>query len=695
MNHRPRLSFGLIATLLLPAVLTLAAPTGTANAVSCAVTVVIRPGNVNSSVNCLEQRLIELGYGGISGPDSTYDTSSVNAVKSFQSDRGLYPDGIVTSVTGRQLGLRGLLPAATAARATVIGDSTSAAMRWYDEANNNTIRYDVMGGSYDLLWSIESCRRLVTASCIGRTDPGTGLKWRPVSALPLMQTTLRGKLGEALVIMAGYDDYTITNAIDPIMAEAKAQGVARVFWLTYRTSNSYSYGQYYANHNVQLANAKVRHPNLVVLDWNGYTRSQSAATQNAWFAPDQIHMDPAGATALAHWLKGQIDVYNLRRCTAVNANTGTASPTSGDTTATTDPSGFTGIAPQRVLDTRSVAMGGANGRVGAGRRVQLDLSGVVPADAQAVSLSVTAVDPCRGGFLTVYDCDVRPDTSNINFVAARTTAGLAIAPLGSGTTVCIFSSAVTDLVVDVTGTFGPRTGEGFTPRTPTRWIDTRGNPALINVTPGLRAPGSDTEVQIRDIGGVPSDASAILLNLTGIAATGSTYLTVYPGVCGSPPNSSNVNLLTGRTAAAAVLIKVGTTGSVCIRVSGASAHLVVDVAGWFSPSADGLLYSAGPLTRLFDSRPASIPPAGAVHQIPISQVSLLNVASVGAVTSGFVSMKPCGASDTSSLINNWTFETTANATAIAPGAGSAVCVSATMSTDIVVDLLGTFVAPVG
>ena len=36
-------------------------------------------------------------------------------------------------------------------------------MRWYDEANNTTTIYDIMGSSYDLLWSVESCRRLVHA----------------------------------------------------------------------------------------------------------------------------------------------------------------------------------------------------------------------------------------------------------------------------------------------------------------------------------------------------------------------------------------------------------------------------------------------------------------------------------------------------------------------------------------------------
>ncbi len=224
----------------------------TASAVTCTVTVRLSPGANNAAVRCLEQRLIELKLRS-GAADTVYDSTSANAVKTFQRSRGLYPDGIVTSVTGRQLGLRGALPAAGSPKVTVLGDSTSAAMRWYDEARNETAIYDIMGASYDLQWSVESCRRLAARSCVGRTDPGTGGKWIPISVLPEMRGNLKGRLGNAVVIMAGYDDYpSITPAIDAIVAEAEAQGVARVFWLTYRTTSNYGYGGYYAQHNAAL-----------------------------------------------------------------------------------------------------------------------------------------------------------------------------------------------------------------------------------------------------------------------------------------------------------------------------------------------------------------------------------------------------------------------------------------------------------
>lgn len=89
----------------------------------------ITPGLVDPAIVCLEQRLIELGYPAIVGPDTTYDTTSVGAVMSFQTSRG-HADGIITSVTARQLGLRGAMPPAGSALEPD-GDSTSAAMRWF------------------------------------------------------------------------------------------------------------------------------------------------------------------------------------------------------------------------------------------------------------------------------------------------------------------------------------------------------------------------------------------------------------------------------------------------------------------------------------------------------------------------------------------------------------------------------------
>ena len=126
------------------------------------------------------------------------------------------------------------------------------------------------------------------------------------------------------------------------------------------------------------------------------------------------------------------------------------------------PSGFTGVSPKRVLDSRvgfspnalrnvpKVKIGGTNVL-----EVKLtDLPGAVPATGVvAVSLNVTAVGPVADGFMTVFPCGTRPDSSSVNYSTGQTVANAVITPLSATGTICIYSQNLTDVVVDVNGWF--------------------------------------------------------------------------------------------------------------------------------------------------------------------------------------------------------------------------------------------------
>ncbi|MCB0956706.1 MAG: peptidoglycan-binding protein [Ilumatobacteraceae bacterium] len=704
MKHRLLAAITIAATTAIP--LLPAVGVAPANAVSCTVTNVLFPPeypsytrvalyqnatNPAAAVQCLEQRLNELGYG-IGTPDGTYDSTSSAAVRLFQLSRGLYPDGVVSPIVGRQLGLRGPLPAGPSTpTVTIIGDSTSAALRWTDEANNNSARYDIMGTTYDLKWAVESCRRLVNASCSGRTGSYISGHIVPVSVLPLMRGSMSGQLGDAVVIMAGYDDYSIASTIDPIMAEASAQGVTKVFWLNYRLTSNYNaaYQGYYTQHNAALEAAKVRWPNLVVLDWNGYTKSQSYATQQAWFYTDGIHMRPAGATALAEYLKANLDASGLAACTPGEAQAGVPDPTTGDpATPPAALTGFTGIEPTRELDTRFVEYGGGDGMLGAGRTIEVDLSADLPADATAAVVNVTAVTPCSRGYITVFACGTRPDTSNVNYAAWRTTAGLAITPHTDGT-ICVYSSDATHLIVDLVGAFVP-SGALFHPMQPTRWVDTRGNPAVVTIGGPLTA-GSQIDIPVAGVGGVDADATAVWVNLTSARSPQPSVLQVYPGPCGTPPSTSTVNVPAGRAGATTALVTLGADGGICVRAYNGTPDVIVDVSGWFGGStAGGLGYRVLAAERLLDTRPGALPAGGADVPVVVPATAVVNIASVDSVGFGFVSARPCGAAGVSSLINSAPGETMANVGAIAPGTGGAVCVNPSLAGDLLMDLAGVF-----
>lgn len=565
---------------------------------------------------------------------------------------------------------------------SLIGDSTMAAMGWYTSSANDIV--GIVGSSYHTTFDAESCRRIVAPSCRGRFGS------TPRSVLPLMRTTLQGKLGEALVIMAGYDDPSLTDAIDQVMAEARAQGVLRVMWLDYPTGTSYVLpggypaGTLYTSHNAELAAAATRHPDLQVLGWNAFS-----APRDSWFAGDGIHLTVEGAVGLATYIRDSLDAQPaIGRCRAARALTGVPDPGTGTAPVPTTRAGFVPREPVRVLDTRDVALGGAQGKVGAGRTVAIELDDVLPSGAIAAALSVTAVDSCVDGFLTVFRCGTRPPTSNLNVEFGRTSAGLAIAPLDDQRRVCVFSSGATDLVVDVTGSFTP-SGARFHSIEPTRWVDTRGAAVQLEQVTGRRDAPAQTQVAVRGQGGVPADATAVWLNLTVADPTTPTVLTAYPGPCGTAPLASNVNARPLRSTASAVLVGLGADGSVCVATHTGSSHVVIDVAGWFGPGAGGLWYRATSPERLLDTRDAGA--ATTLEQaVPVTGVAVLNVVAVDSTALGWVAARPCGSANVTSLVNTTTGEDTANLTAVAAGAGGAVCVRANVASHLVVDQVARF-----
>ena len=574
-------------------------------------------------------------------------------------------------------------PPLDAPAVSLIGDSTMAAMQWYASSASDT--RDIIGNSYKLTFDAESCRRIIIGSCRGRFGS------TPASVLPLMRTTLKGKLGEALVVMAGYDDPSLANAIDQVMAEAAAQGVIRVLWLNYRTNTQYVLPgglpahTLYDSHNVELTTGAQRHPDLKVLDWDGFT-----AAQPTWFADDGIHLTPEGTVGLANFIKNALDAQPaIGRCRSASALTGSVDVAAPLAAAPTARSGFVPIAPQRVLDTRDSALGGAAGKLGAGRTVSIDVGDIVPENSIATVFSVTAVESCLPGYLTVFACGGRPQTSNINYEFGRTTAGLAITPMTSGKA-CIYASTGTDLVVDVMGAFTPD-GAGFHPLPPTRWIDTRGATVQLPTVAGVRRAPTETQLTVGGQGQVPANATAVWLNLTVADPTLPTVLAAYPGPCGSGPLSSNVNARAQRSMASSVLVGLGTDGSVCVKSFSGSSHIVVDVAGWFGPGAGGLSYRASEPQRLLDTRSNGGQPSNTDHALPIDGISVLNVVGVDSTGLGFVSVKPCGSALVSSLINTAPNEDTANITAVGGDADGMVCVRASVGSHLVVDRVATFI----
>lgn len=80
-----------------------------AAAANCSLTKTLKQGAKSAEVTCLETRLIELGYT-LTGPDTSFGSSTTKAVKAYQQANGLAVDGIVGPITRGSLGLNAPLP---------------------------------------------------------------------------------------------------------------------------------------------------------------------------------------------------------------------------------------------------------------------------------------------------------------------------------------------------------------------------------------------------------------------------------------------------------------------------------------------------------------------------------------------------------------------------------------------------------
>jgi hypothetical protein len=294
-----------------------------------------------------------------------------------------------------------------------------------------------------------------------------------------------------------------------------------------------------------------------------------------------------------------------------------APPTAGQST-------YVALEPVRLLDTRT---GGV--RLGPGGTLDLPVvDGVrVPVGATAVVLNVTAT----GGtavtdvrvFPTPADGGAGPVVNSLSVGRGATAANLVHVGIGTSGSVRLRNAAgAVHLVVDLSGYFvDGGGGASYVGTTPTRLLDTR-------TTRTPLAAGEVRTLQVRGgERGAPAEATAAVLNVTAVGATAQTDVRVWPTRPGPPPTVSNLNPPPRSDTPAAIVAAIGEDGTVSLRSSAGSVHLVVDLSGWYVPSPGGDVvagaYRPVQPTRLLDTRSST--PVGP------GEARALTVAGTGAV----------------------------------------------------------------
>jgi Tol biopolymer transport system component len=236
----------------------------------------------------------------------------------------------------------------------------------------------------------------------------------------------------------------------------------------------------------------------------------------------------------------------------------------------------------------------------------------------------------------------------------------------------------------------------FTPATPVRLVDTR--------TGGHQALGAGRTLDLQVAGGstpVPADATAVVVNVTGVAATANTYLQVYPTpAAGSAvPLVSNLNLAPGQTAAAAVTVTVGASGHIRIRNAAGTTNVIVDLSGYFTAGTSGDRYTPLPSPVRIVSQ-LTLSPTAETHTVQVSGLQgvpdgatavVANLTGYGPTAATYLQVYPTGTSPTVSSVNFVPGQTRANQVTVALSpSGSFTVANANARIGVDIDLEGYY-----
>jgi hypothetical protein len=244
------------------------------------------------------------------------------------------------------------------------------------------------------------------------------------------------------------------------------------------------------------------------------------------------------------------------------------------------PGRLTPLDPARLLDTRN-GNGAPKAQLRGGQFIDLQVAGrggVPSSGADSVVINVTTTDATTKGWIGVYSPDVDPpNSSNGNYSPHHTVANMMTCKVGTNGKIRIYVHAGRlDMVVDVVGYYGA-TGSRMQVASPSRILDTRyGNGAA------KRPVGAEQTIDlvVRGRGGVPANASAVIMNLTATRATAQSHVKTFPSDV-TPSDTSSINMARNETLANLVISKIGPDGKVKLFNKNGEVDLIADVTGWY------------------------------------------------------------------------------------------------------------------
>lgn len=251
---------------------------------------------------------------------------------------------------------------------------------------------------------------------------------------------------------------------------------------------------------------------------------------------------------------------------------------------------FDPVVIRRLVDTRTLGPIPAAGSI-------VRVTTGAPAGTRAALVNLAMTDATMAGYITADRCSTLAagpqQFASGNHGAGAAIANLAVVPLDTDGSFCIYTQVPTHLVVDLQGTFSTSGALKFTPAAgAARVLDTRQLGA---------APGQGAIVRVTT--GAPSGTAAVLVNLAMTDASAPGYVTadrcssLRPG----PQSKASGNHGVGTAIANLGVVPLDSDGSFCIYTQ-VSTHLVVDLQGTFSTSGALTFTPTAPAKRVLDTR---------------------------------------------------------------------------------------------
>jgi hypothetical protein len=379
--------------------------------------------------------------------------------------------------------------------------------------------------------------------------------------------------------------------------------------------------------------------------------------------------------------------------------------------------------PVRVVDSRPSVAKGVTGPLAMWQPKTFQVAGTngIPANATGVTGSVKVTGQTNAGYLALGpNVSAEPEFSTVNFpatgnYAAGVTVGLAsdgslgVVLDGSATT----PNATANVVFDVTGYFVPGTGEStyYPLTTPTRMVDSRTDLGITGALTGWTAK----TFQVTGKNGIPAGATSVTGTVTVVSQSAAGYFAIEP-TANNAPTWSTLDFPTGAGYSASFTGALSSSGSLSVLYRGttystATAHVIVDITGFFVAGSGGAQFIAVAPGRLVDTRAAlglGVPLSAGVPTtfevageggVPAYAVAVAGNPTVTSQSGyGYVAVGATVTANPGWSTNNFAAtgdNSSGVTTALGSGGTLSVVYGATSgTTDFVFDVTGYFVAPI-